>query len=95
MLAVHDGQCGMCAHFGEDHGDEQRLVQIAEIGGFYDFFAARGLSADQARQWLAEAAVPPVDRFHQAYLDLAAGVVDAFPRTGGAPSSSWSPRISA
>jgi protein-disulfide isomerase len=33
---------------------EQRLVQIAEIGGFYDFFAARGLSADQARQCLAK-----------------------------------------
>ena len=28
MLSVHDGQCGMCAHFGEDHGNEQRLVQI-------------------------------------------------------------------
>ena len=28
MLNVRDGQCGLCAHFGEDHGDEQRLVQI-------------------------------------------------------------------
>jgi hypothetical protein len=28
MLSVRDGQCGLCAHFGEDHGNEQRLVQI-------------------------------------------------------------------
>ncbi len=33
---------------------EQRLVRIAEIGGFLDFFAARGLSVDQARQCLAD-----------------------------------------
>jgi protein-disulfide isomerase-like protein with CxxC motif len=36
---------------------EQRLVQLAEVGGFYDFFAARGLSEDQARSCLADAAV--------------------------------------
>lgn len=36
--------------------EEQRLVRLAEIGGFYDFFAARGLSADQARQCLADPA---------------------------------------
>ena len=34
--------------------EDQRLVRLAEIGGFYDFFAARGLSADQARQCLAD-----------------------------------------
>ncbi len=36
---------------------EQRLVRIAEIGGFFDFFAARGLSADQARSCLADETV--------------------------------------
>lgn len=35
---------------------EQRLVSLAEIGGFYDFFAARGLSEDQARTCLADSA---------------------------------------
>ena len=35
---------------------EQRLVALAEVGGFYDFFGARGLSEDQARQCLADAA---------------------------------------
>lgn len=34
---------------------EQRLVRLAEVGGFYDFFAARGLSEDQARECLADA----------------------------------------
>ena len=33
---------------------EERLVRLAEVGGFYDFFAARGLSEDQARQCLAD-----------------------------------------
>ena len=33
---------------------EQRLVRLAEVGGFYDFFAARGLSEDQARECLAD-----------------------------------------
>ena len=28
MLMVHDGQCGLCAHFGENHPVEQQLVQI-------------------------------------------------------------------
>ncbi len=36
---------------------DQRLVRIAEIGGFLDFFAARGLSADQARSCLADETV--------------------------------------
>lgn len=35
---------------------DQRLVRLAEIGGFYDFFAARGLSRDQAQQCLADEA---------------------------------------
>jgi hypothetical protein len=28
MLNLNDGQCGLCAHFGEDHPDEPKLVQI-------------------------------------------------------------------
>ncbi len=29
MLQVHDGQCGLCTHFGEtEHRDEPNLVQI-------------------------------------------------------------------
>ena len=35
--------------------ENERLVRLAEIGGFIDFFAARGLSADQARTCLADA----------------------------------------
>lgn len=35
---------------------EQRLVGLAQIGGFYDFFASRGISEDQARSCLADAA---------------------------------------
>lgn len=33
---------------------EQRFAAMAQIGGFYDFFAARGISADQARACLAD-----------------------------------------
>lgn len=33
---------------------EQRFVRIAELAGFLDFFAARGLSADEARMCLAD-----------------------------------------
>ena len=33
---------------------EQRLVKLAEIGNFYAFFKARGLSEDQARLCLAD-----------------------------------------
>ena len=25
---VHDGQCGLCVHFGEHHGNEPQLIQI-------------------------------------------------------------------
>jgi hypothetical protein len=28
MLALHDGQCGLCAHFGEAHLADQNLIQI-------------------------------------------------------------------
>ncbi len=28
MQAVHDGQCGLCSHFGEHHANEQILVSI-------------------------------------------------------------------
>ncbi len=28
MLMVHEGQCGLCVHFGEHHRDDQQLVQI-------------------------------------------------------------------
>src|SRR5690349_1026163 len=32
---------------------DQRFVAMAQIGGFYDFFASRGISEDQARACLA------------------------------------------
>jgi hypothetical protein len=28
MQEVHEGQCGLCAHFGETHGETERLIQI-------------------------------------------------------------------
>ena len=28
MLQVHNGQCGLCVHFGEGHNDQPKLVQI-------------------------------------------------------------------
>jgi len=28
MLHLHDGQCGLCAHFGETHASDPKLVQI-------------------------------------------------------------------
>ena len=28
MLTVNDGQCGLCAHFGEHHPQEPQLIQI-------------------------------------------------------------------
>lgn len=28
MLQVHDGQCGLCAHFGEHHSNQPQLIQI-------------------------------------------------------------------
>ncbi len=28
MQAVHDGQCGLCSHFGEHHAQQNVLVSI-------------------------------------------------------------------
>lgn len=28
MLQVQNGQCGMCAHFGEEHATDQKVIQI-------------------------------------------------------------------
>ncbi|MCC7350394.1 MAG: hypothetical protein IT446_07475 [Phycisphaerales bacterium] len=28
MLQLHDGQCGLCVHFGEQHPHDTKLVQI-------------------------------------------------------------------
>jgi hypothetical protein len=28
MQQVQDGQCGLCTHFGETHGQDNRLIQI-------------------------------------------------------------------
>jgi hypothetical protein len=28
MQQVHDGQCGLCTHFGESHSKTEKLVQI-------------------------------------------------------------------
>lgn len=28
MIQVHEGQCGLCAHFGESHVPDQQLIQI-------------------------------------------------------------------
>ena len=28
MIAVQDGQCGMCAHFGDEHAGDAKIVQI-------------------------------------------------------------------
>ena len=28
MMQIHEGQCGLCSHFGENHSDNQVLVQI-------------------------------------------------------------------
>ena len=30
MLSVNNGQCGLCSHFGEDHGTDPKLVQIRQ-----------------------------------------------------------------
>lgn len=29
---ITDGQCGLCAHFGEDHATDPKLVQIRKKG---------------------------------------------------------------
>ncbi len=28
MISIHDGQCGLCTHFGEHHPEQRQLVQI-------------------------------------------------------------------
>ena len=28
MIALHEGQCGLCTHFGETHKSDEKLVQI-------------------------------------------------------------------
>jgi hypothetical protein len=28
MEAVHEGQCGLCGHFGENHGKNDQLISI-------------------------------------------------------------------
>jgi hypothetical protein len=28
MLHIHEGQCGLCSHFGESHITDQQLTQI-------------------------------------------------------------------
>lgn len=28
MMQVHEGQCGLCTHFGENHGPDEKLIQI-------------------------------------------------------------------
>ena len=30
MQPVHDGQCGLCAHFGEHHPETPQLMQIRQ-----------------------------------------------------------------
>lgn len=30
MLEVQEGQCGLCAHFGEHHAQDRQLVQIRQ-----------------------------------------------------------------
>ncbi|GGG99974.1 hypothetical protein [Silvibacterium dinghuense] len=28
MIALHNGQCGLCSHFGEEHANAEKLIQI-------------------------------------------------------------------
>lgn len=28
MMHLHDGQCGLCAHFGEHHNADEQLIQL-------------------------------------------------------------------
>ncbi len=32
MVSIDDGQCGKCAHFGDEKADAERLVQIRISG---------------------------------------------------------------
>lgn len=31
MQTVHEGQCGLCGHFGETHGSDHALVNIRRV----------------------------------------------------------------
>ena len=39
---------------------EKRFIAMAQVGNFFDFFASRGISADQARSCLAD--VPALEK---------------------------------
>jgi hypothetical protein len=28
MLQLHDGQCGLCQHFGEEHSSKKEIVEV-------------------------------------------------------------------
>jgi hypothetical protein len=32
LMPIHEGQCGLCTHFGEQHNQDERLVQIRMKG---------------------------------------------------------------
>lgn len=32
MIAIHEGQCGMCTHFGEHHASDAKITQIRVSG---------------------------------------------------------------
>jgi hypothetical protein len=43
MLHVHEGQCGLCTHFGEEHPQDQKLMQIRKaMEASEDFIDACG-----------------------------------------------------
>lgn len=30
MQTLHDGQCGLCSHYGETHAPDERVIQIRQ-----------------------------------------------------------------
>jgi hypothetical protein len=32
LMTIHEGQCGLCTHFGEHHSQDEQLVQIRMQG---------------------------------------------------------------
>ena len=38
MIKLHEGQCGMCSHFGEQHASDDTLIQIRIKGEAPDAF---------------------------------------------------------
>ena len=32
MYHLQEGQCGLCVHFGEEHANDEKLVQIRQTG---------------------------------------------------------------